>query len=438
MSQMDAKRLLLYSFILFLIRASVILLLGPGEAYHASDSGDHFVYHVTARQLNSDPDKWFARGGEVGYRAPGYFAFLTVVYSFVSPSFTIGQLSGAFVGTVNCVLLFILTKKISTVRVATIAFWLRGILPCFVIADTFVMSETLFAMFLLSALIVVALSTHNGSQFGCLAVGILVGSCMLIREAALFYPLIFIGCLWLLRRHQKDKLLCIACFCIGLVLILMPWMYRNYVVWEKALPLSYTAGVNLHIGNSERATGNFVPPPEEDKPEDIRWGTPEFERWHRMKALQYIGSHPAEFLVLGIKKVAWFLWPKFLREDLRVVYGGTPSILWTTSILSGISSSLLMLCSVAGFVLGRRDWYWRTTFAVILYALATTFIVVGHPRYRDPLDNLLIPYAAFAIHRWSEIRSGIQNQRWAAWSLALLLVAYIASWIWTGVRLTSP
>mgnify|MGYP001582834290 CR=1 FL=1 len=436
---MNYSTLIFFSIVVGLLRVSLILFSGDPTDPRTSDTGDHFVYHLAAQMLSKDSSSWFKAGGELGYRAPGNFVYLSGVYSlFPNASFQIGQIATAVVGVLNCALMFFLVNNTGQNKSASLVFWTRGLLPCFIITDTFVLSEPLFATFLLGALVVLSLRPTAPTRIQSAVVGILIGCCMLTREAAVLYPVIFAGYLYVASRSESraTRAWRVTWFAVCFLLVLMPWMYRNAVVVGKILPLSYTAGVNLHIGNNAHATGKFVSPPEDDLPQSIKWGTPEYESWHRTKALAFIVEHPSQFLLLGVKKLAWFVWPRFIREDIRVVYQFPKHWALALSIISGVSSACLLLAGSIGFILRKPDWLWWITGALVSSAIVITFVVVGSPRYRDILDYLLIPNAAFLVCQWRSLWADLMSEestiRPKLWMIVLVVSFFIGCWAWVG------
>ena len=47
---------------------------------------------------------------------------------------------------------------------------------------------------------------------------------------------------------------------VGSLLVILPWTLRNYVHFQKIIPISNNGGINFWIGNNPRANGNFVSP----------------------------------------------------------------------------------------------------------------------------------------------------------------------------------
>lgn len=424
------------SIVFWLMR--IILILWGGQ--HEAPGGDQLAFYSGAQKLAHSWDAWVAGGGEFGYRAPLYFVYLAGVFSLVpGATFLAGQLATALIGVLNGILTYVLVRNITGERAARVAFWLRGVLPSWVAADTFVMSEPFFATFLLSALVVISKQPCSPNRRQAILLGFLIACCLLTREVAIFYPVVFGGYLCMVSRSWRDACQYVAWFVVALTLTLGPWMWRNVIVWGHPLPLSYTSGVNLHIGNNPQATGKWVSFPAELEATGSGFGTPQSDAWHRAEALKHIREHPVETFKLGFEKIAWFLWPRFEREELTELYKLPPRQATIISSVLGMLSGTMLILGVAGLVFGTRDWLWWVSLTLIVYTLAVTFMVYGSPRYRDTVDYLLLVYAVTVIVQWRQLWGAINTRGTLARRQLMILtpiVAYIlANWIWLAYGL---
>jgi len=434
MSKINIPRMVwIGALILFALRAAIIILWGSNQP---PDITDHEVYYKNAILLLSGWEQWIRPGSEFGYRAPLFFVYLAGAHALTgSDSFQISQLASALVGTAVCIMAFVVARSLAGDRAGYIAFWLRGLLPNYLISDTYAMSEQMFALVLLSVLAVVAAAAARPQTRHAVVIGALLGTGMLVREAGLVYPLIFLTYLVLTHGSLKERggraLACIAM----LLVVLSPWLARNHFVWGHAMPIGYTAGPGLHAGNNPEFEGAWKWPP--SPPNSIQFGTPEFEHWHREQAIEYIKQDPIAFLQRGFVKVAWFLFPRFHRYDLKIVYPSLDKIIQPLSITIGATGAIMLLLGVISFTASRIDSYWWTCLGVISIVVAAIVATGGDPRYRDPVDHiLLIATAVFAGTTW-RFRDGLvgilQQPRP---KLVLMLLSYAAilfSWIWVAV-----
>jgi hypothetical protein len=393
------------------------------------------VYHSVSFQLSRSLAEWARPGSEFGFRPPLYLAYLAGVYRIVPfTDYRLAQAATAILGLLTAVALFWLLDAREGRDSSTIGVWTRCVLPSFVIADAIVMTEPLFSALQMTSLLVLFSAPPSAARMVLL--GLLIGGCMLTREPALVYPLFFgVWIWWLSPRPQRISH--VATFFVAVGLALLPWLARNQVVWGHVFPLSYTAGSNLHIGNNPAATGAFVDL-KAHTPSDIPWGGPSFDRWHRAQAISYIKENPMHFVALGFKKIAIFLFPRFLRDDLISIYR-MPENRATTlvSLFSGGLNGLLVLVGIVGLALHRRDAWWWFSLLLCGYSLLATFVAFGHPRFRDATDHLLLYFAAYAVAGWRShvlaLRSG-DPATWRRLGFASIVGVYImVNWGWMAM-----
>jgi len=377
------------------VRLSLIGLFGPSSAPTRDDTS---VYYSVSKALTESGHAWVQPGSEFGYRAPLYFIYLAGVFSvFRETGYRFAQVATSVLGAVTCVLLFKVLLTVAGRREGWVAFCAYGLLPFFVLGDTFVMSEPLFGALLVGAVLAFLSPQLERDWKRPMLLGFLVGLCMLTREGAVGYPLIFGSGMVLIKGPVVNKVRGMLLFLCGLTLMLLPWMWRNQVVWGHALPLSYTSGPNLYIGNNPKTTGKWVAMTE-NAPPNIKFGGPEASKWCAGKAVEFIRANPGQFMTNGFKKLAWLTFPSFDRDFLKLIYRGPSRLLNAMSVMSGAASAAFLLCAVTGFVLKKADRLWWLTCGLIAYHLSITFVAIGSPRLRFPLEVILIPFAsAFAV-----------------------------------------
>ncbi len=307
---------------------------------------------------------------------------------------------------------------------------LRLFLPCFVVSDTLVMSEPLFALaFATSILAFVALVGNPRSIGWSLALGAGLAAAMLTRESASLLPLIFLRRTAGARRNGAAAAGAGGLVRAGAGIGLLPWAARNQLVWGQPFPVSHTAGVNLYIGNNPDATGiwgQFRPV----APPGIAIGTPEASAWYARAAAEFVAADPGRFLVNGLKKTAWFLFPLFHRDAMQSVYGVDSRAVAWLSAASGASSALLLALGMLALIRAPRGPLRRMGFAILAYQLALAFVAFGSPRFRDPVDHLFVLFIAAG----AEPGSGSRSRSVAAGlaGLAIALAWGYVAWVKLG------
>jgi 4-amino-4-deoxy-L-arabinose transferase-like glycosyltransferase len=413
-----------------------LILIGytPTEGFgDLSVCGDGCMYHASALRLAHDANAWFIQGNHFGYRAPLYFAYLAMIYKVTGhQTYHVGQFANLSLLVITMFLLYKITETSFGIKVATITVWLRAIFPTFVVSDVSLMSESLFDVWLLAILMI--LLAHRSGAYRArdlFILGLFIGAALLTREYAQGLVIILLGALVFETHGLRARLVRMSLTLLGLSVLLIPWMWRNTLVWQSPFPLALTSGVNLHIGNNPDATGTYM---EITHPSYIKFGTREFDRWHRDQAIQYILEAPGRFLISGIKKLPWLVWPLTLRDEL-ITRNFFPTLPWFFRVVLVASSSLawaaVWLLGLVGLTTRSLDRYGWAVILLLAYICTVVFITLGDPRYAEPIILLLLAPAARVMVEFKSVASTLRRpclraaSAWGAVSLVGVFWAII-------------
>lgn len=189
---------------------------------------------------------------------------------------------------------------------------------------------------------------------------------------------------------------CTAVLLLGAVLACVPWTLRNYAVFGELFFIRDNFGLELRMGNHEGAALHpRIQPQEAGKVRLI--GEVEYMRRARTDAIQWIRENPGTFVLsTGLRVVSFWFGP-----------------LHTPAQAAGLSLLTVLALLGAWRVLPLLNNPQR---AALLLPLATFplvyYFVNFMPRYRVPLDWILLLFAGAAVSR--RIRGGPrahQNQR---------------------------
>jgi hypothetical protein len=349
-------------------------------------------------------------------------------------TYHVGQFASLPLLVITMFLLYKITETSFGMKVATITVWLRAILPTFVVADVSLMSELLFDVWLLAILMV--LLAHGSGAYRArdlFMLGLFMGAALLTREYAQGFVLILLGVLVFETHGLRAKLIRMSLMLLGLGVLLIPWMWRNTLVWQSPFPLSLTSGVGVHTGNNPDATGTYVTI---THPSYIQFRTREYDRWHRDQAVQYILEAPGRFLISGIKKLGWLVWPLTLRDEIitnRDLY--FPALPWFFRVVIVASSTLawaaVWLLGLVGLTTRPLDRYGWAVILLLAYICLVMFIAFAIPRYAEPIILLLLAPTARVIVEFKSVVSILRRpclqavSAWGAVSLVGVLWAII-------------
>jgi len=193
--------------------------------------------------------------------------------------------------------------------------------------------------------------------------------------------------LWLLvvqfRAQQIAKPLWAAAAAAAIcLLVLSPWVIRNYVVFHRFIPLRSNFGAELRMGNGDNAVGlwRFWMHPSSNVLERQKFqqmGEIAYVQMKKTEAVDFIRSNPALFAKLCLKRAVyyWYGTPRDTGFELLTLGRNVGFLL----------SSILAFAGL--WAMWRRRHPATFLFASLLFAVPLIYYVTfPHPRYRAPIE----------------------------------------------------
>jgi len=408
------------------------------------------------------------RSGEVNiqpevFRTPGYPAFLTVGRNVPDrPGFLLGSwrasLAIQMLIDLHLVLVtFALGRELVGHGTGLLAALLYAISPLAVGASCRVLSDSLFAFLLTTAIWAVSVHFRTGQRRALLAAAGLMGLACYVRPIGLAMSAVFLAVL-LFRPRRLRRAGAFAAVAAGLI---APWVVRNAVVAEY-VGFSSFAGESLYWYSAAEvvaATDRSVPSAEAARQRFLRQeGWASFDpdlmgqsdapcyldsgalaRYRARRARAILLAHPGSCLGIHLKGCLAFWLPgaadvletagftsggkgtlavlheKGLLAAARHYFGGNTTAMW---LAAGMTLVLLfryagvLLCVVWRFTLRLPAAAW-----LCLGLVAASFLLPGpaaHPRFRVPVEPILSIAAAMgwaAILRRPKRREGHEDHQ---------------------------
>lgn len=340
------------------------------------------------------------------------------IFGWERDAFSAKMMNGMF-GAITVVLAYGLARRLFDRRVALATAGLLAIFPSQVYYTGTVLSEPLFTMLFMAALLVLFWKpwSREGMSYAQLfVVGLLLSYATMTRGITLMFPLVLIA-VWLFYLHDKKRALVQALVVwAGIAVLIVPWSVRNSLAFDTIVGPSTNLGDDLCIGNYLGANGAFtIEGPCFEGTEGMSPSEVEIHRnRHGLRlAVEDVVQHPARMPKLVALKAYWMfytdddgLWaaesyghdyfiPGFRRE---VLVFSANSIYYATGVLA--------LLGAAAFVLAR-DVRRVAVFLSMLYILAIPLAFFGDPRFKFPAMPLVVLVAAFTVVLlWDRWRNG--------------------------------
>lgn len=412
------------------------LLVSLPHLHDATSRGkaDDVYYHIQARRIQQpllftggqiDDDVDFdslarillERGRyESTYRAPGYPAFVALVYRLCGPHpFAV---YGAQCLLLACSLPLAARVLEQVSRSRGVGLMTAAATACYpyyyLRMVPLVMSETL-ALFLVALLLVVWYSAlRSGAWWKGPVLGALFAAATLTKAILLPFAGIIAICLFLFPKDRRSAAWQTVLFLALAGLCIAPWTYRNWRVTGAFLPVSTGAGFNFWLGNYPGMYDKRAHDPGRAEewphfPGDIEAATQgmnELQRDEYLKrlALGYIREDPVRAVRIFLLKFS-FLWLDGLGHDTEMEDRRPPLAVgrFTIPMAAPVRLPLVALALVGAWML-KRGQRARALPVLLLLGWWTAIYVamVADARYAFPVWPYVFGFASIPLLRLAE------------------------------------
>jgi len=224
---------------------------------------------------------------------------------------------------------------------------------------------------------------------------------VLLRQVYLFFvPVLLLWLAWAGRGKLSRNRLALALGVVGASIF--PWTVRNYLSYGQFLLLNSNSGYASYTANHPAHESAWDPDFVAPVPAELAAANEaQLDRALMARGIAFVLDDPLRYLKLTLTRTAYHFrfWPtrgwRFVSNVTRVE-----------------SLGLALPFMVAGLVLSWRDW--RRLLPTYLFAalfIALHVLSWPGPRYRFPVDALLLVFAGFAACRfWAWLRERLLSR----------------------------
>ncbi|HLI09851.1 MAG TPA: glycosyltransferase family 39 protein [Ktedonobacteraceae bacterium] len=359
-------------------------------------------------------------------RAPLWPAIIAAIYGVLGPHDHYVRLFLCFVGAGTCTLIYLFAKDLFGRRIALFAGLLAAIYPFLYIYDGWLYSESVYIFLLLAFTYALYRLQRNPNWQWMLLSGILLGLASLERPNGLIILASFlawavvIGWAKVLSWPAAAK----SAIIIGVVstLLFIPWTIRNYEVTHALVPVAVGNGkvmlgaYNDMILERPQYYGIWIIPTESTPAIAAQFpancaGACEVQRdsTYQKDAIKWIESHLSDMPLL-LRLHFTNLWSITTQEaDLPI--NRFPDRLSSKLVVDmmEVITPIVFALAALGLVLTRKRWRELLfIYLMIVITVIQALVFYGIPRFRAPIEPMLILLAAGAL--WG-IGKLIEQQR---------------------------
>jgi 4-amino-4-deoxy-L-arabinose transferase-like glycosyltransferase len=334
-------------------------------------------------------------------KPPLYPAYLAVWAKLGLSSYRSNLVASSFLGAGTVALVGLIARRVGGVRTGLIAAALAAVYPGLVVLDGSLRSESLYVLLAAAALLAAYRLVERPAWRRAAVLGAAVGAAALTRsEGLLLLALLALPAAWLTAPDRRDRLRLLCVAVAASALLVVPWLARNWIVFDRPAAISTNEGGLLAGANCDRAYhGPFIgtwgcfprPLP--------KWGSNEavISGHFRSRALDYASDHAGRVpAVAGVRLLrTWDLWDPgdSVEFEALIADRNVPLHRWAQRTFY-----LLALLAIAGaVVLRRRGERLRLMLALPLLVSLVSVLSYGSTRFRAAAEVTLVVLAAAAL-----------------------------------------
>ncbi len=292
-------------------------------------------------------------------------------------------------GALLCYLIYLIGRKVVNETVGLVAAALAAVYGYFIYYIAALMTETFFIVLVLISLYL-SITLKEKPSFGRWALlGLALGLAALLRQSILlFVPFLLLWLIWDLKK-EGIRWWYFAIPIVVTILVIAPWSVRNYRVYHQFLLLNSNSGYALYASNNPDMGTDWnnevvvVPVPDDL----VGQNEAQLDRTLTQRGIGFILADPHRYLLLTLSKMLEYFrfWPS------------TDSS-WISNLNRVLSFGLFLPFMLFG--LGLSVLRWRSFVVLYLFVLihtGTYLLSWPSPRYRLPVDAVLIVFAGLAL-----------------------------------------
>jgi 4-amino-4-deoxy-L-arabinose transferase-like glycosyltransferase len=323
-------------------------------------------------------------------------------------TFSIKMMNGVF-GALTTTLVFLLALRLFDRRIALAAGLLHAVFPSQVYYTGTVLSETLFTLLWMLALLALFWDPwrREGMRWPQLLIaGVLLGAATMTRGITLLFPLVLLVIWGFQLGSWRRALVQAAIVWAGIGLLTVPWSIRNSVAFGTFVGPSTNLGDDLCIGNYLGAQGAFTlqgkcfehdagKPPHEVEIDRNREGL--------KIAVKDVLGHPARMPKLVAQKAYWLLykdddgiWAAESYGNDYFIANFRREVLAFAANAVYYATGVLVVVGGLAFVLSK-DPRRLAVMLAMLYVLAVPLVFFGDPRFHFPAIPIAVIIAAATL-----------------------------------------
>ena len=355
---------------------------------------DELDYHTLAANL-STTFHYAAHGLPTAYRPIGYPAIIALVYWIAGIHPIVVKVFQAIVdSSIVLVVPRLMSHSTDNAKLYAAGAWAS--FPSAILYPNLLMTECIYTALVVAAALLYVKESDRSIQ-RCILLGVVCGTLTLIKPATILF-FAALGALALKKRESRQN---IAAVCIAFVLVVTPWVVRNWVVIGEPT-IATNSGVNLLIGNNPHANGSYNASVDVLALDSVA-NEADRDKLAFSTGVRYIVSRPFRFVVNAGKKYAHLFSsesflavtqfhpnPNNVEQSLSEKYASISSVV---RLIINVPYAAALLVGFLGFISAKRTRLWYFFAALLTSLLCIHLTTFGGNRFHFPLMPFFVIFA---------------------------------------------
>jgi len=407
-----------HALVLFAVLPAISTLLSTSYGIGFADDYDKIALNL----VNGNGYRFSPETAQTLMREPGYPFLLAAIFSLFGYSLVAARLLNLLLVTGTAWMLIIVVRAFTKDRlVGMAAMVLLFVHPGMVIDEARGAFEPLYAFCLVLFVWLIVRARASQRRLDYFWAGIVLGLGTLVRSSLIAFPMFAL--VWLLLRPEPGRrrriiVIELLVLSLGMSLVTLPWMVRNYLVVHTVVPTATISGIAVHVGEyvcQNRDTGRTLQELDHGarderaaiaraagyKFEDNYFpfffsakDEVDFSRRLLQRAIGYYVANPLAFLQCASLNLV-----DFWIAGKNAVATSLNALLQIPYLLLAILGAISISKRADGYA------YVAPILLVVVYTVALHAVTFAQARYSIPLVPLLAVLGAHPLARfWRSIR----------------------------------
>jgi 4-amino-4-deoxy-L-arabinose transferase-like glycosyltransferase len=333
--------------------------------------------------------------------------YLAIVYKLFGINPIASRIIQSFISAFTCLILYHLTKKLIDLQTAMLSYIISIFYPYFIYYTGVLLSETITLFLVCLFLFTMSLTLQNNKSWFPILSGLLIG--LIFLSKSVFLPFFLLSTLIILM-FGKSKIKNTILFCLFFIIVISPWVIRNYGIYKTIIISPTKGGWNLWERNNYRLNPDFlnIEHPELEKsfsiitdlemmnlkrkdltyyPDLTGLNEPQKDKVFKRMFRDFVLANPIVYLKLCYIRFFELFQVSHVHLN-NFIY---KVIAWLTT------GPVLIFGTIGGLMLLGR---WRqliVLYLLMLYYIPIHIMTTASPRYRLPIEPIFIIFASYFI-----------------------------------------